>query len=110
MRTPITKEWADVQRGIAGGEDAPTEFKRKLGDLRGVGRTGCAFANGHGVCRDGVDDGGAVVGDGENPEAVQERLASLLQTGCSRAVSAACDRHESEGGWVHWGGCEHERI
>ena len=32
-------EWPEVQRRIAGGEDARTGFKRKLGDLRGVGRT-----------------------------------------------------------------------
>ena len=60
-------EWPDVQRRIAGGEDARTEFKRRLGDLRGVGRTVCAFANGDGgLVVIGVDDGGAVVGDGEN--------------------------------------------
>ena len=48
MRTPITMEWPDVQRRIAGGEDARTEFKGRLGDLRGVGRTVCAFASGDG--------------------------------------------------------------
>ena len=41
-------EWPDVQRRIAGDEDARTEFKRKLGDLRGVGRTVWAVANGGG--------------------------------------------------------------
>ncbi len=96
-------EWPDVQRRIAGGEDARTEFKRRLGDLRGVGRTVRAFANGDGeLVVSGVDDGGAVVGDGENPETVQERLASFLQTGCGKPVTAACGRHESEDGWVHW--------
>ena len=96
-------EWPDVQRRIAGGEDARTEFKRRLGDLRGVGRTVCAFANGDGgLVVIGVDAGGAVVGDGENPETVQERLTSFLQTGCGKPVTAACGRHQAEGGWVHW--------
>ena len=95
-------EWPDVQRRIAGGEDARTEFKRRLGDLRGVGRTVCAFANGDGgLVVIGVDDGGAVVGDGENPETVQERLASFLQTGCGKPVTAACGRHRGgAGGWA----------
>ena len=96
-------QWPDVQRRIAGGEDARTEFKWRLGDLRGVGRTVCAFANRDGgLVVIGVDDGGAVVGEGEHPETVQERLASFLQTGCGKPVTAACGRHESEGGWVHW--------
>ena len=96
-------EWPDLQRRIAAGEDARTEFKRKLGDLRGVGRTVCAFANGDGgLIVIGVDDAGAVVGEDENPETVQERLASFLQTGCGKPVTAECGRHETEGGWVHW--------
>ncbi len=79
-------EWPDVQRRIAGGEDARTEFKHRLGDLRRVGRTVCAFANGDGgLVVIGVDDAGAVVGDEENPETVQERLLSFLQTGCGKA-------------------------
>ena len=41
-------EWPDVQRRIAGGEDARTEFKRGVGDLSGVGRTLAAFANARG--------------------------------------------------------------
>ncbi len=102
-RTLITMEWPDVRRRIAAGEDARTEFKRKLGDLRGVGRTVCAFANGDGgLIVIGVDDAGAVVGEDENPETVQERLASFLQTGCGKPVTAECGRHETEGGWVHW--------
>ena len=96
-------EWHDVQRRIVAGEDARTEFKRKLGDLRGVGRTVCAFANGDGgVIVIGVDDAGAVVGDGENAETVQKRLASFLETGCGKPVTAACGTYETEGGWVHW--------
>ena len=41
-------EWPDVQRRIVGGEDARTEFNRGVGDLSGVGRTLCAFANARG--------------------------------------------------------------
>ena len=62
-------DWPDVERRIAGGENARTEFKRGVGDLGGVGRTLCAFANGDGgLLVIGVDDAGAVVGVGENPE------------------------------------------
>ena len=92
-------EWSDVQRRVSAGEDARTEFKRKLGDLRRVGRTVCAFANGDGgLIVIGVDDAGAVVGEDENPETVQERLASFLQTGCGKPVTAECGRQETEGG------------
>ena len=41
-------EWPDVQRRMAGGEDARTEFKRGIGDLSRVGRTLAAFANARG--------------------------------------------------------------
>ena len=96
-------EWPDVQRRIAGGEDGRTEFKRKLGDLRGVAKTVCAFANGDGgLVVIGVDDAGAIVGDVENPDTVQERLASFLQTGCGKPVTAECGRYEADGRWVHW--------
>ena len=87
-------EWPDVQRRIGDGEDARTEFKRKLGDLRGVAKTVCAFANGDGgLVVIGVDDAGAIVGDLENPDTVQERLASFLRTGCGKPVTAECGRH-----------------
>ncbi len=71
-------DWPDVERRIAGGENARTEFKRGVGDLGGVGRTLCAFANGDGgLLVIGVDDAGAVVGVGEHPETVQERLTGF---------------------------------
>ncbi len=96
-------QWAEVLRRIDGGEDQATEFKRGLGDLGGIGRTLCAFANGDGgLLILGVDDAGAIIGVREAPDRVQERLASFLHSGCSRPVSATCGRHRSESGWVHW--------
>ena len=105
-RTPIAMEWLDAQRRVAGGEDAHAEFKRKLGDLRGVGRTICAFANGEGgLVVIGVDYAGVVVvaaaaeeeeEEEEAPEAVQERLASLLQTGLRQARD--CGVRQAGGG------------
>ena len=56
-------EWPEVQRRIRAGEDASTEFKRNLGDMRAVTRTLCAFANGAGgLLVLGIDDTGAIVG------------------------------------------------
>ena len=52
----MAKDWRDVERG--------TRFER-----------------GRELVVNGVDDGGAVVGDWQNPVALQERLASLPQTG-----------------------------
>ena len=72
--------WPDVQRRVADGEDARTDFKRVVGDLRGVGKAVCAFANGDGgLVVIGVDDASDIVGDGENPDTVQERLASFCR-------------------------------
>ena len=80
-----------MQQRIAGSEEARTEFKRRLGNQRGVGRTLCAFANGDGgLVVIGIDDAGAIVGDDENPETVHKRLASSLQTGCGKPVTAEC--------------------
>ena len=96
-------EWPDVERRIGAGEDARTEFKRGIGDLQGVGKTLCAFANGGGgLIVIGVADRGAVVGVEANPDAVQERLASLLHTGCGKPVTAQCGRRDTGRGWVHW--------
>ena len=48
MGSATAMEWPDVQRRIAGGESACTEFNRGVGDLSAVGRTLCAFANSSG--------------------------------------------------------------
>ena len=97
-------EWPDVERRIAAGEDARTEFKRGSGDLRGIGKSLCAFANGDGgLIVIGVDDATrTVVGMDADPEAVQEQLTSLLYTGCGKPVTAQCGRHDTGSGWVHW--------
>ena len=97
-------EWPDVERRIAAGEDARTEFKRGSGDLRGIGKSLCAFANGDGgLIVIGVDDATrTVVGVDADPEAVQERLTSLLHTGCGKPITAQCGRHDTGSGWVHW--------
>ena len=96
-------EWPDVQQRIAGGEDARTEFKRGIGDLRAVGKAICAFANGDGgLLVIGVDDAGAIVGVHESPGAVQARLTNLLQAGCGKPVTAKCGRHDAGGVWMHW--------
>lgn len=96
-------EWLDVLRRIEGGENAHTEFKRGLGDLRSVGKTLCAFANGDGgLLVIGVVDPGEIVGTKEDSESVQERLTSFLNNGCGRPITAECNRHHTEEGWVHW--------
>ena len=96
-------EWAEVERRIRAGEDAVTEFKRGAGDMRAVGKTLCAFANGAGgLLVLGTDDAGATVGVSADPDAVQERLTGLLHTGCGKPISAQCGRESTADGWVHW--------
>ena len=96
-------EWTDIMRRIDAGKDERTEFKRELGNLSAVGKAMCAFANGDGgVIILGVDDSGTITGIDEDPNRVQERLTSFLQTGCSGPVSARCGRYREEGRWIHW--------
>ncbi len=93
-----------VQRRVASGEDERTEFKRGLGDLRGIGRALCAFANGGGgLLVLGVEDDGSIVGTGEAPEKLAERLTSFLHSGLSNPVSGRIGRAEQpSGAWIHW--------
>ena len=96
-------EWPGVQRRIGAGENARTEFKRGVGDLRGIARTLCAFANGDGgLLVIGVDDAGTIVGVGASSDSVEERLVNLLHTGCGKPITALCGRHDIGSGWVHW--------
>ena len=96
-------EWLDVLLRIEAGESRTTEFKRGLGDLSALGKAMCAFANTEGgVIVLGVADSGEITGVKEDPERVQERLTSFLQTGCSAPMSARMGRHEGPRGWVHW--------
>ena len=95
-------EWLEVFRRIAAGEGPETEFKS--GFVKdAVGRAICAFANSEGgVVILGVDDSGAVTGVKNDPEDLHERLTTLLQSGCSAPVRAACGRQRTSDGWVHW--------
>jgi ATP-dependent DNA helicase RecG len=96
-------EWFDVLRSIEAGEGRRTEFKRGLGDLAPIGRAICAFANTEGgVIILGVDDAGTIVGVTEDPEDVQERITSFLQSGCNAPVAARAGRQHDPKGWVHW--------
>ena len=96
-------EWTEIFRRIEEGEGPGTEFKRGLGDLSAAGKAICAFTNSTGgVVILGVSDTREVVGVQENPERVQERLASFLQTGCSAPVHARIGRRDEPAGWVHW--------
>ena len=96
-------EWPEVQGRIHNGENTNTEFKRNAGDMRAVGKTLCAFANGAGgLLVLGVGDRGETVGAKADPDAVQERLTGLLHTGCGKPVSAQCGRYSTPDGWLHW--------
>lgn len=96
--------WSHVRDRIKAGEDARTEFKQGASDMRVVARAICAFANGTGgLLVMGVDDDGRLIGVSLDSEAVQERLTSLLHSGCGRPVTAECGRHRIEGErWIHW--------
>ena len=95
--------WPHVRDRIRAGEDARTEFKQGASDMRVVARAVCAFANGTGgLLVMGVDDG-QIVGISRDPESIQERLTSLLHSGCGRPVTAECGRYQIEDErWIHW--------
>ena len=96
--------WPRVRERIKAGEDDRTEFKQGASDMRALAKAVCAFANGTGgLLVLGVDDDGTLVGVSRDSEAVQERLTSLLQSGCGRPVTAECGRHNIDGDrWIHW--------
>ena len=95
-------EWLEVLEHVAAGEGRRTEFK-SLFEKNIVGKAICAFANGEGgVVILGVDDSGSIIGIKEDPERLQERITTLLQTGCNTPVRATSGRHQTEDGWVHW--------
>jgi len=96
-------EWLDILQSIEAGESPHTEFKRGIGDLKPIGRAISAFANTDGgVLILGVDNSGEIVGVREDPERIQERLTSFLQSGCSTPVNARLGRYQAPTGWVHW--------
>ncbi len=94
--------WAEVERRIAAGEGAATEFKRAL-EFRRVGRAICGFANsGGGVLVLGVADDGGIVGLPGDPQSIQERLANFMHNGCNAPLRGGCGCQETPQGWVHW--------
>ena len=94
-------DWSRVRERVAVGDRA--ELVRGPGDLAAAGRAVCAFANGvGGLLVFGADDAGRFVGVSGDPDRLQERLASFLQTGCSAPVSASPGRRRTPSGWVHW--------
>ena len=95
-------DWQEIQRRIAAGEDAGTEFKRSL-EFRQIGKSICGFSNSAGgVLILGVDDAGTVVGIRGDAQKVRERLTSFLHNGCNVPVQATCGHHSAQGGDVHW--------
>lgn len=95
-------EWLEVLQRVEDEESGQTEFKSSL-DLSAIGRAICAFANTEGgVVILGVTDAQEIVGLNEDPQKVQERLTSFLQSGCSSPVSAHTGQHQDPKGWVHW--------
>ena len=94
---------AELQGLADAGESARVEFKREAGDLRSVGRAVCAFANSDGgTLLIGVDDNGRIAGVAEDADRLQERLTSLLHSGCSTPVSASSGVVTTLTGRVHW--------
>ena len=99
----MNPDWESVRRSIEEGEGQRIEFERELGNLSGVGRAICAFANTQGgLVIVGVDDAGELRGVREAPATVRERLTGFLQSGCSTPVPATCGMEKTPDGWVHW--------
>jgi ATP-dependent DNA helicase RecG len=96
-------EWPEVRERIAQGEDEQTEFKLWPAFPKKVAEAICAFANSEGgLLVIGVDDAGEIRGVDEDPDAVQEKLTSLLQSGLSAPVQARLGRQAVGAAWVHW--------
>lgn len=102
--------WPQVLARLEAGEDGHTELKRWQGFPKKVAEAICAFANSDGgLLVLGVDDSGEILGVEEDPEAVQEKLTTLLHSGLSAPVQAALGRHLTDGKWVHWIGVRRYR-
>jgi ATP-dependent DNA helicase RecG len=95
--------WPEIRQRILGGEDEHTEFKLWEGFPKKVAAAVCALANSDGgLIVLGAADDGSIVGVAEDPDEVQERLTSMLQTGLNAPVRASLGRHQDGGRWVHW--------
>lgn len=96
-------QWKEIQERIAAGEDERTELKTWQAYPKRVADALCALANTDGgLLVLGVADDGSVVGVAEDPDQVQERLTSLLQSGLSTPISARLGRERVDGKWLHW--------
>jgi len=96
-------EWTEVHERILSGEDEKTEFKLWPAFPKKVAEAICALANSAGgLLVIGVDDAGEIRGVEEDPEIVQERLTSLLQTGLSAPVQARLGHQTVGTSEVHW--------
>lgn len=96
-------EWAEVSQRIAQGENEQTEFKLWPAFPKKVAEAICAFVNSDGgLLVIGVDDTGEIRGVDEDPEAVQEKLTSLLQSGLSAPVPARLGYQAVGDSRVHW--------
>ncbi|HKH48053.1 MAG TPA: ATP-binding protein [Thermoanaerobaculia bacterium] len=96
-------EWPEVQQRVAQGENEQTELKLWPGFPKKVAEAICAFANSDGgLLVLGVDDAGEIRGVDEDPEVVQEKLTSFLQTGLNAPVQARLGRELVGDSWVHW--------
>jgi ATP-dependent DNA helicase RecG len=96
-------DWTEVRERLLQGEDEETEFKLWPAFPKKVGAAVCALANsGGGLLVLGVDDGGELRGVEEDPEVVQEKLTSLLQTGLSAPVQARLGQRTEGARAIHW--------
>ena len=95
--------WTEVEARIAAGEDEHTELKTWQAFPKRVADALCALANTDGgLLVLGIADDLSIVGVAEDPDAVQERLTSLLQNGLSTPISARLGCHGEDGRWIHW--------
>lgn len=96
-------DWPEVLARIEHGEDERTELKLWSGFPKRVGEAVCALANSEGgLLVLGAADDGAVVGVDADPDDVQERLTSFLQSGLSAPVPARLGRQAVGSSYLHW--------
>jgi len=96
-------DWPDILRRIQEKESDVTDFKRWEAFPGQVGKAVCAMANTRGgVVVLGIDDDGRIAGVAADPDKVQERLTSFLQTSMNAPVSARPGLYRTPAGWVRF--------